>query len=549
MRILAFSTTHDSSVCSLLNGKIEYFSKEERLTRVKRDNRPFKCLDEYESLKLGKIDHILYCTPANDEIDIESIFKTYIRKKFNKEMENFSSLLHHKCHASLAYFNSKFKESLVFVIDRNGSYYFINEQPVARESESVYIANNDGINPILKNFFLKLNKESEKTFILKSLKNYYNNCEVFANNSLSIVKVYEAATTLIGQNPLENGKTMGLSSYGDLDNTQKLFIDGVADCNKFSFLVDEATRTYDNVCFYNCENLISKNINKDNYKFYADKAKLVQSETQKQILQLIKKYVEITGIKNVCIVGGYGLNVVANNYYLENLPDINFYFEPVADDTGISIGAAMLKYKQETTKNPVPCVDNFYHYYAPEKLKIGKKSSLEEVCNLLKNKKSVAIFEGNPEVGPRALGHRSILFDARNIGSREIVNNIKRREWYRPFAGVIMKSYLNEYFEKLSIDESAYMTVNFKCKSNLKIQFPGIVHVDGTCRIQTVEKGTLYDILNLFNKKNNCPILLNTSFNLSGEPLVHTIEDAIKTWKNSFLDAVYFVDYNKLLIK
>lgn len=545
MRILAFNIAHDSAVCSILDGKIEFFCKEERLTRIKRDKHPFKSLELYSSLNLGKIDHIIYHTPSNNEKDVEYVWSNYISKIFNKEMENYSSLSHHLCHANLAFVNSQFEKALIFVIDRNGSMFFLNEQPVARESETVFVANKNEINPVFKNFWLELNKEKEKNLILKSLKEYYKNCEVSANNSLGIVKVYESATTLIGQNPLENGKTMGLSSYGELNQNQKLFSDDIPDSNKFCFLQD----TDNPVCFSDCVDLITKDINKDNYEFYADKAKLVQSETQEQVLKMIKKYVDITGIKNVCIVGGYGLNVVANNYYLENLSNINFYFEPVADDTGIPIGAAMLKYKQETKKNAISNVNNFYHYYQKEKLDIGIQSNLDDVCNLLENKKSVAIFEGNPEVGPRALGHRSILFDARVKDSKKIVNEIKQREWYRPFAGVILKSHLYNYFEKLSVDESPYMTINFKYRSDLDIKYPGITHVDNTCRVQTIDNGTLYTLLELFNKRNNCPILLNTSFNLAGQPLVHTIEDAIKTWKNSSLDAVYFADQNKLLMK
>jgi carbamoyltransferase len=545
MRILAFNIAHDSSVCSFVDGKIEFFCKEERLTGIKRDKHPFKSIELYESLKLGKIDHILYLTPSNNEKDVEFVWKTYIEKKFNKEIENFSSLLHHECHANLAYHNSKFEEALIFVIDRNGSMFFINGQVVARESESIFVGNKNKIKPILKNFWLELNKDVEKINILNELKKYYYDCEISLNNSLSIVKVYEAATTLIGQHPLENGKTMGLSSYGKKYAKENLFIENIPNANKFSFLNDSDN----SVCFYNCESLITKNINSNNYKFYADKCKLVQTETQEQVLRLIKKYVKFTGIKNVCIVGGYGLNVVANNYYIENLSDVKFYFEPVADDTGIPIGAAMLKYKQETSKNVFSCVNNFYHYYKEENINEGINSDIKEVCKLIENQKSVAIFDGNPESGPRALGHRSILFDPRNENCKKIVNNIKNREWYRPFAGVIIKSYLYDYFENLPIDESPYMTINFKYKKNLKIKFPGIIHVDNTCRVQTVEQGNLYDILNLFNERNNCPILLNTSFNLAGKPLVHTIKDAISTWKESSLDAVYFVNQKKLLIK
>ena len=547
MRIVAFNAAHDSSVCSINNGKIEFFCKEERLTRIKRDKNPFKSLELYGSLNFGKIDHMLYHTPSNDETATEFFYRNYIRKKFDIEMENYSVLSHHKCHAALAYYNSRFKKALVFVIDRNGSMFFINGESMARESESVFICGDD-IKPVYKNFWNLPTQEMNRQYMLDIIKAYYPDCKIKVKSNLGIVKVYEAATTLIGQHPLENGKTMGLSAYGVsadyFTDRHRLFLDGSPITNKFIHLNNNDQTT----CFYKEESKITKTITKDNYSHYANKAKLVQVETQKQVGDLIAEYVNSTGINNVCIVGGYGLNVVANQYYLETLSKVNFYFEPVADDTGVSIGAAMLKWKETTKTNPVAVKDNFYHYYKKEKTPVpGTKATALEVCKLLEDQKSVAIFDGNPEAGPRALGHRSILFDPRIKNGKHIINKIKNREWYRPFAGAILKNSLYKYFSKLPIKSSPYMTVNFQCKTPLLL--PSIVHKDGTSRIQTVEKGELFKILSLFNKRNNCPILLNTSFNLAGQPLVHTVDDAINVLKNSKLDAIYFVQQGKLLKK
>jgi carbamoyltransferase len=540
MRVLAFNTAHDSSVCSINDGKIEFFCKEERLTGIKRDKNPFKSLELYSSLNFGKIDHILYHTPSNNEISTEFFYKTYISKKFGVEMENYSSLKHHDCHAALAYYNSGFDKALTIVVDRNGSMFFVNGTPMARESESVYVCDKN-IKPIYKNFWYFPGQEYNKQKITDSIKEYYK-CSTTVKSTLGIVKVYEAATTLIGQDPLENGKTMGLSAYGKNANyfcaRDRLFYNNVPVSSKFIHLNNNDKRT----CFFNEEKQITKDITKVNYQTYADRAKLVQIETQKEVANLIETYVKKTNINNVCIVGGYGLNVVANQFYLETMPNINFYFEPVADDTGISIGAAMLKSKIK----PVPVKDNFYHYYKIKRAP-GDKSELLEVCKLLEDKRSVAIFEGSPETGPRALGHRSILFDPRVEDGKDIVNKIKNREWYRPFAGVILKEDLYKHYIKLPIKESPYMTINFNCKTP-KL-FPAITHVDGTSRMQTVDKGTLFELLKLFKRRNNCPALLNTSFNLAGQPLVYSVEDAIKVFKNSKLDAIYFADQNRLLKK
>ena len=531
MRILAFNTTHDSSVCSINDGELEFFCKEERLTRVKRDKHPYKSLESF--LKLNKkIDHCLYHTPSNFSeseyyMGIVDSYETFINKYSDCELENYSGLLHHDCHSNLAFYNSNFDKALIFVIDRNGSVFFVDSEEGARESESVYIGDKDnGIKPIYKNFWLSDNNIKD---IENAIKEEYDDCDIEAKSCFGIVTTYEAATTLIGQDPLENGKTMGLASYSD----KQKFIP-LSDTN--------LVKTDKGCCFAGYEEQITDEVTKENYKFYAEKAKHVQEETQRVSLELIKKYVEKTSIKNVCVVGGYGLNVVANNYYIKNLPDVNFYFEPVADDTGISIGAAMKKYFDVTGKAPKPINNNFYHYYEDTTLNIGEKSNINEVCDMLCNQRSVALFESNPESGPRALGHRSILFDARNKYCKDIVNKIKNREWYRPFAGVILEHRFEEYFETLDLKNSEAMTINFNAKKHTKEYVPGIVHVDGTCRIQTVSSGFLFDLLVEFEKRTGCPMLLNTSFNLAGEPLVQSKGDAIYTFNNSLLDAVYFVD-------
>ena len=548
MRILAFNIAHDSSVCSINNGTIEFFCKEERLSRIKRDMHPFKSLELYKSKNFGNIDHVLYHVPSKSKDDFEIVYRHYVRKYFNKEIENFSNLTHHLCHASLAFYNSGFKECLTFVIDRNGSLFFVDKDPAAAEAESVYYCSYpDNLTPLYKSFSSK----PEFSFNINNLKNKIQNSYIGTNveihDSLGIVKVYEAATTLINQHPLENGKTMGLSAYGKDQAYNTLFTNGSPITNHFSIIDTQHMKNV--VSFRNLENNISNSITADNYQFYADKAKQVQLETQKESLTLIKKYVELTGITDVCVVGGYGLNVVANNYYIENLPNVNFYFEPLADDTGISIGAAMLKYRTESKDQTViPAKNTFYHYYDPtEVVTEGISSTVSSLADILISQKSLGIFNGAPEAGPRALGHRSILFDPRNLNAKDIVNKIKKREWYRPFAGIILKDKLTEFFKSNNITEYPFMTVSLYANQTAKEIVPGIIHVDSSCRIQTVSEGFVFDLLTEFYKKTGCPMLLNTSLNLAGEPLAQTKEDAVNILNNSDLDYLYFVEDNRLL--
>jgi len=541
MRIAAFSTAHDAAVCSINNGKLEFFAKEERLTRKKRDKNPYLALDLYHSLNFGKIDRFLYTTPSNIS-NLENGYKVYIEKKFKIPLENYASHNHHSLHAALAFNNSKFDEALVFVIDRDGSLIFLNNTATCRESESVFYCRGREQKEIYKSFWTF--NEKDRYSLSKDLEKFYPGVHLNVGNRLSIVKVYEAATTLINQGPLENGKTMGLSAYSEKTEFEPIFKNGYVIGELFSHLKNNNETS----CFFGDEDKIA-DVTEDNYKFYADKAKHVQLETQKEALRLIKKFTNQTGLNKVCIVGGYGLNVVANSFYIKNCPDLQFYFEPVSDDTGTSIGACILKNKQLNVSPSVYFFDDiFYHYYdSRESIEQGSSSSIEEVCNLLINQKSVAIFDGHPESGPRALGHRSILFDPRNSNTKQLVNEIKKREWYRPFAGVILESEFKNYFETLGLLSSEFMTLNFDSLQITKTIAPGIIHVDGTCRVQTVSKGFLFQLLTLFFKITQCPMLLNTSFNLAGEPLVQTKKDALETLNRSKLDYVYFVNDNILV--
>jgi len=169
-------------------------------------------------------------------------------------------------------------------------------------------------------------------------------------------------------------------------------------------------------------------------------------------------------------------------------------------------------------------------------------TDINKAIETLLNQEVLAIFQNNSEWGPRALGNRSLLFDPRNKNAKKIVNLIKGREWWRPFGASILLEEVHNWFDIGNLKESPYMTYAVKSKKITKKLLPSIVHIDDTCRIQTVKKEqneNFYNLINLFFKKTNIPILLNTSFNLAKEPLVETIEDAIDTLKRSKLKCIY----------
>lgn len=185
---------------------------------------------------------------------------------------------------------------------------------------------------------------------------------------------------------------------------------------------------------------------------------------------------------------------------------------------------------------------------------------LDEVIDLLIGRKQiVAIFQGESEWGPRALGNRSIMFDPRHWDAKAIVNEVKQREDYRPFAGTIMAEHAHEYFHMEQLPDSPWMSFAIQAKKKAYKDIPTLVHADGTCRIQTVtreENKNYYDLIEQFYKVTGVPIIFNTSFNLGGEPLVETIYDAIDTCNRSEINYLYVpedqeinIPYNMILPK
>ena len=165
-----------------------------------------------------------------------------------------------------------------------------------------------------------------------------------------------------------------------------------------------------------------------------------------------------------------------------------------------------------------------------------------EAVKQILNQQIVAIFQNSSEYGPRGLGNRSLLFDPRNKNGKDIVNKIKKREWFRHFAGTVLLENAHDWFDMGTIKESPYMSYAIPVKEEKKSIIPAITHVDGTCRVQTVTKEQnkkFYEIIKLFYEKTNVPILFNTSFNLAGETLVETKEDAINSLNTSDINYLY----------
>ena len=539
MRILGVSPAHDSTVCVLNDGQIERFYKEERLTRVKRSSHPWlSLLKIYEEFS-DSIDYVVIGSPSpNTFSDIgqwcERVFKCPIEYVCNE---------HHKQHAALAFCNSGFNEALVLVADRCGTNY----GEAIRESETIYHSDySNGFTELYKSYWrMDINDESLNE-LLNNLQKKYPHCDLVCESQYSITKVYESATTLIGEHPLENGKTMGLSSYGNAKDSSQLIMDSIPNDRYFYHI----TGRQDFPTTINREHIdIDPNsFNQESYQLFADYAYQVQKQTQESVGDLIQKYIK-SSTKNVCITGGYGLNVVANSYYKKRFPDLNFFFEPLADDSGNSIGSALLMhYKIAKTNTKLNYKNTFFHGIKEDIPKEYEHCTEDFIVDSLLDQKSVAVYHGLAEAGPRSLGNRSILFDCRNKDAKSIINKIKNREWYRPFAAIVLEedSYI---FDMIGVNKSEYMTMSFSVKEEYRDVVPGIVHVDGTCRIQTISSDhLLYSLLSKLKKKTGYGILLNTSFNVAGEPLVETIQEARKVLSETDLNIVWFPETNQFIM-
>lgn len=546
MRILGISPMHDSSVAIVTDGVVEYFCKEERLSRIKRDQLPFLAIDEAIKHAKGKIDCAVIASPTEEDT-ANAILMDYVRKKLNIDHVARLCHLHHLTHANLAFYNSGFDKSLVLVIDRNGSL-----ENGMRESESVFMFEYPcNYTALYKTYWLESSGDNfdDNNFVAQeALQRMWEGCEIHAASTMNITKVYETATSLIGQQSLENGKTMGLSAYGKDKPFRSLFVDGLPNTNLFVTL----NGINGQPIYRDYARNFTTHVPETSYELYADYAFQVQKQTQQQVLELVKRYVEETDVKKVCVTGGYGLNVVTNEFLIKNLPDVEFYFEPLADDSGNSIGAAMKIYREETQdtkKNPLS--HTFFNHSAHSIDIEGIPTTVEKIAELLSQSKVVAVFNGQAEAGPRSLGNRSILFDSRNSDAKQIVNKIKNREWYRPFAGSILEEDFENYFETHGVETSPFMTVSFQVKNNKLDTIPGVIHVDNSCRVQTVNSSInhFYNVLKEFKKITGVPVLLNTSFNLAGEPLVETVEDAIKTFTQTDIDVLWFPEKNIMLEK
>ncbi|RME45753.1 MAG: carbamoyltransferase, partial [Deltaproteobacteria bacterium] len=284
-----------------------------------------------------------------------------------------------------------------------------------------------------------------------------------------------------------------------------------------------------------------------------DIAWALQHMLEETVLRLVARNHEATGSKNLCLAGGVALNCKMNKRLVESEFVENIFVQPASGDDGLAIGTAQVSHRK---RGVLPRERLDHVYFGPgytndeirerlEKFKLhyetlSDSELIEKTARLLADDKLVGWFQGRMEFGPRALGNRSILASPMKPEMKDLVNDIvKRRDGWRPFAPVVMEEKASEYF--VNAFPSPFMTITFDVRPEARAKIPAVTHVDGTARIQTVnarQNRRYYDLLAEFERLTGCAVLLNTSFNLKGEPIVNTPEDAIVDFFRSGLDVL-----------
>jgi len=565
--VMGINPGHNGSAALVSDGKLVYFVEEERLSRMKYDGNPFKAM--IDIMSKWHVDELVIGGTGQERHQLpwtgEDSYTALVRK-FNPNVK--ISILgneHHLSHAAHAFYNSGFDKAIAIIVDGAGSIHKRKLNPEDENSpevegyevESIFVCE-------YPNKFSAIHKNYGRNDGGRYLSSGF-----MLDDSASITKAYEGVSQYLGFGFIEAGKTMGLAPYGYSDeNIPPLFNNGTANKNLFrpvypaGSLIDIAR----NPQFVQEEDPKEWHKDPDKLKDIAKNlAYAIQRDTQTMVRDLILKAVEQIGINNVVIAGGYGLNCVANYFYKKTIPDtINLYCEPISHDGGTSVGAAQLGWRAHSLSEEINPQTTLYHgpEYSNESILAvlednknnieTKKTSYDEIAKMISEKNIVAIYQGRSEAGPRALGNRSILYDPRDENGKDHVNIVKGREWFRPFAGSILAEDVHDWFDLAGMDETPYMMYAVNVIADKIHKIPSITHVDDTCRIQTVteeQNKHYYNLIKAFKNITDVPVLFNTSFNLAGDPLVETIDDALNTLYNSKMKYLYLADLELLVTK
>jgi carbamoyltransferase len=554
MNILGINSyLHDASAALYQDGKLVFAAEEERFSRIKKDARfprlAISAALDYGNVKPEQLDAIAFGwnrAPATQLHTLRSMLTgrveptprmaadvflaagrelyqgngvKHLRRLFGVRRSTPVYFVdHHLAHAWSAYAPSGFGEALVVVSDGRG----------ATQATTIYHARGDSIKAV-------------KTLLWPN----------------SLGAFYEAFTQLLGfERHNDEWKVMGLAAYGRPD----------CDLSRFLKVTDDGYRLDARlVCgrWWNdiseLERILGPRRNPEVLITSEDKnlAASVQKATEDALFAVVREGVRLTGCRNLCLAGGVALNSKANGRLLASGLVDDLFVQPAATDDGTAIGAALVAHQRLGVPMPRERLTNVY--LGPEysdveienvirtyKLHSYKLPDLErQVAGLLALGAIVGWFQGRMEFGPRALGNRSILADATHFRMKDRVNqSVKFRENWRPFAPSCLAERAHEYFHRAR--EAPFMTMTFDVLPHQRDRIPAVTHADNTARVQTVRREVnprYWQLIEEYGKKTGVPVIMNTSFNLRGEPIVCSPKDAIRTFYSSGLDFLVLGDW------
>ena len=556
---------HDTSACLIRNGEIAFAISKERITRKKHDSGFFREAVDYclnaEGIALDDVDLVVrnsYVLPVHDMetrmlsvfvpevMDLDERTKALGDPLFLPRSNKVVTVSHHLAHAYSAFAVCPFEDGVVMVVDGVGNYAAdiaepgqLTEgvNPLARESESYYRFSGSKL-------------ETLKKVWLQPTRGFLSDEFVFMPG---LGALYSRVSSYIFADWNKCGEVMGLAPYGrpgafkplvqlengelgftawDRDLAQPWMTNRDPDWEKSSFM-----------------------------PHWEDVAWRIQDDAETVLLARARWLRETTGAKNLCLAGGVALNCVANGRIAREAGFEHVWIQPAAGDDGIAIGCA---YYGQLAVQKKPRSYVMHHAYTgvpftDEKINAATSSTpvrlqarswrsndvFAETAKLLSDGNVFGWFQGRSEFGPRALGNRSIIADPRTAAMKEKVNKrVKHRQAFRPFAPVVLAERANDVFECDGRD-SPYMLLAERVRPEWRDKIPAVTHVDGTARVQTVNEATnprLYRLLKEFEALTGVPVLVNTSFNIKGEPIVETPEDALACFLGTGIDHLILHD-------
>lgn len=549
MKILGISCFyHDAAAAIVHDGLLIAAAQEERFTRKRHDDGfPKKAIDfclRKVNVEANDLDYVVFYDRPFTKF--ERIIQTYLAT-FPKGFPSFVKALpvwlkekmwipqriseelnfdrrvlfadHHMSHAASAFLVSPFEESAILTLDGVG------------EWETTTYGRGKG----------------HDIQLVKS---------IWFPHSLGML--YSAFTYYLGfrVNSAEY-KVMGLAPFGEPRFYELIMKELVNVCDDGSFRLNMKYFSFHyglTMTEWRFEKLFGEKRRDPESKlsqFHKDMAASIQKVTDTLVVGMAHHVQKETGLKNLCMAGGVALNCVSNSKVLEQTDFKELFVQPAAGDAGGAVGAAyyvyntVLKHKRNYVMDDVFLgpeysddeIEEFLKKYAIEYRKCDRQRLLEETASLLVQQKVIGWFQGRMEFGPRSLGSRSIIADARNPKNQSVVNlKIKFRESFRPFAPTVLEDRTSEYFK---FDRPSPFMLFVATVRDDKREIPAVTHVDGSARLQTISRkqnALYYDLIKEFDRQTGCPVIINTSFNVRGEPIVCSPEHAWKCFMRTEMD-------------